>query len=225
MRYYPICLDIRGRYCLVVGGGLVAERKVKGLLAGGAIVTVVSPQITEGLQDLLAQGEISWSERGYQSGELEGVFLVIAATDETQVQEAVYNEAVKKNILVNVADVPEKCSFILPAQVRRGDLCIAVSTAGKSPALAKKLRQSLEKTYGNEYKVLVDLLGEIRPMVLERGLSQQENEAIFNTLLESDVLALIRSEKWELLQALISDLCGCELNVCDKLQALNIAKG
>lgn len=211
MKYYPICLDIRGRKCLVVGGGRVAERKAKGLLSSGGLVTVVSPQLTEGLQALFDQGQFSWVARDYESGEVKGFFLVIAATDDEFVQELVYSEAEKKNILVNVADVPERCSFILPAQVKRGDLSIAVSTAGKSPALAKKLRRSLEKTYGKEYTILVEILGGIRPKVLARGFSQKENELIFNTLLESEIIAWIGSEKWDQIQASISEICGCEL--------------
>jgi precorrin-2 dehydrogenase/sirohydrochlorin ferrochelatase len=212
MKYYPICLDIRGRKCLVVGGGRVAERKVQGLLASGALLTVISPELCEKLQDLLAQGRLSWVARGYQAGDLEEYYLVISATDDTRVQTEVYTEAESRGILVNVADVPEKCSFILPAQVKRGDLSIAVSTAGKSPALAKKLRQQLEKAYGREYTLLVEILGEIRPLVLARGLTQKENEAIFNTLLDSEILAWIKAEEWELIQAAIAEICGCQLS-------------
>ncbi len=212
MKYYPICLDIRGRKCLVVGGGRVAERKVKGLLGSGGIVTVVSPELTENLQNLLSKGQVSFYERGYQSGDVEGFFLVISATDDTSIQEMVYSEAEKMGIPVNVADVPDKCSFILPAQVKRGDLSIAISTAGKSPALAKKLRQNLEKRFGNEYTLLVEILGEVRPMVLARGLSQKENETIFNSLLESDILDWINMENWKQIQSSISEICGCELS-------------
>lgn len=212
MKYYPICLDIRERKCLVVGGGRVAERKVKGLLDSGGRVTVVSPQLTDTLQKLREEGRLVWLTRGYRSGDADGFFLIIAATDDLAIQESVFAEAESKGIPVNVADVPEKCSFILPAQVKRGDLSIAVSTAGKSPALAKKIRRRLEKTFGNEYAILVEILGAIRPYILERGFPQAENERLFNDLLESDILDWIRSGQWDLVQTSLSEICSCPLS-------------
>ena len=187
MSFYPICLDLEGRPCVVVGGGKVAERKVLGLLSCSAQVTVISPEMTEELLRRHAEGRIQWLDREYKHGDLGKAFLVIAATDDEETQKQVYEEAVKGNLLLNIADVPRRCNFILPATVRRGDLTISISTSGKSPALARKLRMELEKRYESEYGVLVNILGAIRPEILASGLSQSENENLFKNLLHDDM--------------------------------------
>lgn len=196
MSFYPICLDLEGRECIVVGGGRVAERKVMGLLSCAARVTVISPALTEELQQRSADSTIQWVAREYRQGDLKGAFLVIAATDDEETQKQVYEEAAHRNLLLNVADVPQRCNFILPATVRRGDLVIAVSTAGKSPALARKMRMELEKRYGAEYRILVDILGAIRPEILASGHPQQENEQMFKQLLHDDLPQWIRTGDW-----------------------------
>ena len=150
MSFYPICLDLVERLCVVVGGGRVAERKVMGLRSCSAQVSVISPELTESLLQLHSDGSIQWINREYEPGDLQGAFLVIAATDDEETQKQVYEEAASLNILLNVADVPQRCNFILPATMRQGDLVISVSTAGKSPAVARKLRMELEKRYGAE---------------------------------------------------------------------------
>ena len=193
MAFYPVCIDLEGKECVVVGGGRVAQRKAFGLLACGARLTVVSPELTEELVARLAAGEISWKNREYRRGDLEGAFLVIAATDDEETQEQVHREATEGNLLVNVADVPQRCNFILPATARRGDLAISVSTAGKSPALARKLRMELEKRYGVEYRAVVDILGALRPVILAAGLSQRDNERLFSELLHDDLPGWLRT--------------------------------
>jgi precorrin-2 dehydrogenase/sirohydrochlorin ferrochelatase len=190
MSFYPICLDLKAKPCVVVGGGRVAERKALGLLSCSAQVSVISPVLTEELQRQHADGNLQWIEREYRQGDLAQAFLVIAATDDEETQKRVYEEAVSNNLLLNVADVPQRCNFILPASVRRGDLTISVSTAGKSPTLARKLRVELEKRFGPEYGMLVDILGAIRPEILASGLPQPENERLFKQLLHDDM------EKW-----------------------------
>ncbi|MCK5480251.1 MAG: bifunctional precorrin-2 dehydrogenase/sirohydrochlorin ferrochelatase, partial [Gammaproteobacteria bacterium] len=155
MSYYPVCLDLDGRPCVVVGGGKVAERKVKGLLACHAQVKVISPELTEELSRMHAEGMLEWLARPYRKGDLAHTFLVITATDDEQAQQLVQEEAGEQNKLLNVVDVPQRCNFILPATVRRGDLTVAIATGGKSPALAKKLRKEFEKRIGPEYTVLV----------------------------------------------------------------------
>jgi precorrin-2 dehydrogenase/sirohydrochlorin ferrochelatase len=190
MSFYPICLDLKAKPCVVVGGGRVAERKALGLLSCSAQVSVISPVLTEELQRQHADGNLQWIEREYRQGDLAQAFLVIAATDDEETQKQVYEEAVSNNLLLNVADVPQRCNFILPASVRRGDLTISVSTAGKSPTLARKLRVELEKRFGPEYGMLVDILGAIRPEILASGLPQPENERLFKQLLHDDM------EKW-----------------------------
>ena len=194
MSFYPICLDLKKKSCVVVGGGRVAERKALGLLSCSALVSVISPLMTEKLKRQHAEGNLQWIEREYRQGDLAHAFLVIAATDDEKTQKLVYDEAVSNNLLLNVADVPQRCNFILPASVRRGDLIISVSTAGKSPALARKLREDLEKRFGSEYRILVDILGTIRPEILASGLPQPENELLFKQLLHDDLEEWIKSK-------------------------------
>ena len=200
MSFYPICLDLEGKPCIIVGGGRVAERKVQGLLSCAAQVTVISPELTEGLLSSYKDGSIGWIKRKYCPGDLEQAFLVIAATNDEETQKQVYEEAAVHNLLLNVADVPQRCNFILPATVRQGDLIISISTAGKSPALARKLRMELEKRYGVEYKIMVDILGAIRPQILASGLSQSENEQIFTQLLHKEMAEWIMARNWSSLE-------------------------
>ena len=208
MSFYPICLDLEGRSCVVVGGGRVAERKVQGLLSCSAQVKVISPEMTEELLHLHAEGRIQWLDREYIHGDLRKVFLVIAATGNEETQKLVYEEAVTRNLLLNVADVPQRCNFILPATVRRGDLTISVSTSGKSPALARKLRMELEKGYGSEYGVLVNILGAIRPEILASGLSQLDNENLFKKLLHDDMAEWIKGRKWDIMEKHLRSVLG-----------------
>lgn len=167
--YYPAFLDLRGREGTVVGGGEVAERKVQALLACGASVTVISPKLSDILEELADQGAISVVRRGYRPGDLRRATIAIAATDDATVNARVAAEARKRRVLVNVVDTPELCDFIAPSVVRRGDILIAISTSGQSPALAKKLRMELEKAIPPEYAELSSLLAEVRATVRERG--------------------------------------------------------
>jgi precorrin-2 dehydrogenase / sirohydrochlorin ferrochelatase len=207
-QYFPVCLKIAGRQCLVIGGGRVGERKVKGLLAHGALITVVSPELNEALSSLLRDGAIQWRNRPYREGDLAGAFLVIAATDDPAVQERVHAEAEARNILLNVADVPKWCNFILPATARRGDLSISVSTAGKSPALASAMRQALELQFGPEYGVLVNILGSLRDSVLAGGRTHAENKAIFARLADPEMASWIKQGLWEKLARHIQEILG-----------------
>lgn len=211
MKYYSICLHIEGRSCLVVGGGKVAERKARGLLDSGAKVTVVSPQLSPALHQLHGQGQIRWQARGYQSDDCVGHLLVMAATDDPGVQDMVHADAARHGILLNVADVPEKCSFILPALVKRGPLSLAISTGGNSPALAKSLQQDLEAWLPHEYGLLTEVLGLIRPHVLQRGLSQAENEHLFHALLHSQLVDLLRRRDWPGLGRSLQEHLGPDL--------------
>ena len=208
MSFYPICLDLEGRLCVVVGGGKVAERKVLGLLSCSAQVTVISPALTEELLRLHAEGRIQWLDREYMHGDLGKAFLVIAATDNEETQKQVYVEAVTCNLLLNVADVPQRCNFILPATLRRGDLTISISTSGKSPALARKLRMELEKRYGSEYRILVNILGAIRPEILASGLPQSEKENLFKNLLHDDMAEWIKDRKWDIMKEHLRAVLG-----------------
>ena len=200
MRYYPIYLDLRGRPCVVIGGGPVAEGKVKGLLEAGAHVTVISPQLTPQLRKMADEGHIVHVARRYQAGDLTEAFLAISATNDRAVNEQVWQEGVESNVtsaglsasLVNIVDDPPHCTFIAPSIVRRGDLVIAISTGGKAPALAVRLRQQLERTIGHEYARFLELAGMLRAPIAARYPDFEQRKALWYQLVDSDVLDLLR---------------------------------
>jgi len=196
MHYFPVNLLIAGRKCVVIGGGRVAARKVATLLECGGAVELVSPELTEELQQQHRQGRLQWRARHYQPGDLAGAFLVIAATDDEGVQAQVFAEASAANQLINVADVPQRCNFILPALVTRGDLTIAVSTAGKSPALARRIRKQLAEAYGDEFGTVVEIMGLLRPVVLALGGGSLRNKEIFTALLVEELPAWVKDADW-----------------------------
>lgn len=169
--YYPVSLNIKGRKCVVVGGGEVAQRKVKMLLEHGATVTVISPELGPGLVQLAEHGEIEALNREYQTGDLKDSFIVIAATDDSNTNRQIVREAGERAVLVNVVDDAQNSDFIVPSFLRRGDITIAVSTAGCSPALARKIRTGLEKNFGEEYAALAQLLNEMRAELKKKGIT------------------------------------------------------
>jgi precorrin-2 dehydrogenase/sirohydrochlorin ferrochelatase len=176
--YYMACLDLEGRRCLVVGGGSVGLEKASGLLAAGARVTVVSPELHEELRAL----GVDWKPRRYRKSDLKGAFLVIAATSDRAVNEGVHRDAEERGMLCNVADVPELCNFILPAVHREGPIAIAVSTGGASPALAKRLRSQIAELVRPEHADLAEELRALRPEVKERFASYEERRDYFEEL-------------------------------------------
>ncbi|HEY3269246.1 MAG TPA: bifunctional precorrin-2 dehydrogenase/sirohydrochlorin ferrochelatase [Armatimonadota bacterium] len=192
MRYYPIFVDLQGKPAVVVGGGHIAERKVRTLLECGACVTLIAPEGTPGIADLADRGTICWRRRAYQDGDLDGAFCTYAATNDNPVNVAVYNEAERRRQLCNVVDVPPLCNFIVPSIVNRGDLLVAVSTAGNSPALAKRLRADLETEIGPEYQALNDLLGRLRPEVKRRYPEEAPRNDVLDRMLSAGVLDLLR---------------------------------
>ncbi|MDO8885938.1 bifunctional precorrin-2 dehydrogenase/sirohydrochlorin ferrochelatase [Candidatus Oleimmundimicrobium sp.] len=205
MTYYPVYLNLKNKKCVVVGGGNVAERKVLALIDCGAKVTVISPKLTKLLERLKSEGKIEHIGREYEKGDLKGAFVVIGATDNSSVNKEIYKEASALNLLVNIVDVPEICNFIVPSLVRRGDLTISISTSGKAPALAKKIRLKLEKEFGPEYEPYLNLLGEIREKIKEKyDLADERNKA-WGRILESNILKLIRDGKDELLKEIIKE--------------------
>jgi precorrin-2 dehydrogenase len=162
MGFIPIFLDVGGRPCLVVGGGEVAERKVRALLEAGAAVTVVSPQLTPALAAMARADAIRHQSRAFADGDVRGFALAYAATDDASVSRRIAAEARASGIPLNVADVPELCTFLAPSVVRRGDLRIAISTGGASPAFARRLREDLERQFGPEYALLLEILRVVR---------------------------------------------------------------
>ena len=162
MGFYPVFLELRGRRCLVVGGGGVAERRAEGLLAAGATVTVISPTLTPTLATLAAEGRIRHEPRAFEPADFDAIDLAFAATDRGEVNAALFREACARGVWVNAADDPAHCTFILPALVRRGDLTVAVSTGGTSPALARAMREELERFLTAEYAILAQIAAEAR---------------------------------------------------------------
>jgi precorrin-2 dehydrogenase/sirohydrochlorin ferrochelatase len=208
MKYYPVHLDINNRKVLVVGGGSVGTRKVKTLLDCGARVTVVSPEVSRQLRELAASGDIKLAERSYQSEDLNGVFVVIGATDDETLNQQISSDADRLNTLCNIADRPEVCNFILPSIVHREDLVITISTSGKSPALAKKLRQALENQFGEEYGTLLQLMGAIRKKLLQQTHEPEVHKPLFEQLINSDLIVMIQESEVEKIDSLLFEVLG-----------------
>lgn len=196
--FYIACLKLTGRRCLVVGGGEVGLEKVEGLLACSGNVTLIAPEATPELERLAAEGSITWEAREYAGPEdLEGVFMVIAATDDTEVNIRVFDDAEVRAMLVNVVDVPPLCNFILPAIVRSGPLAIAISTAGASPALAKRMKTEIASLYGDDHARLAVILNEVRGWAKSTLPTYQDRKAFFEGIVngEPDPIVLIREDR------------------------------
>lgn len=204
--YYPAILDLVGRKALVVGAGKVGEGKIRGLLNGGATVKVVSLEATPQVQQWGKKGSIELELRHYEDADLEGCFVVIAATERTETNEQVYAGAERRNMLCNVVDVPRLCNFILPSIMRRGDLAIAVSTAGASPALARKIRLELEDRYGEGYDVALELLGSLREELKARYPDPRHRKILFERIVYSDFMDMVHTGETDKLEAWI-DRC------------------
>jgi len=191
---YIACLRLSGRQCLVVGGGDVGLEKVEGILACGGEVTLVAPEATSELADYAREGSIRWERRGFDDSDLEGKFLAIAATGDTEVNIAVYEAAERRAMLVNVVDVPPLCNFILPAILRTGPLAIAISTAGASPALAKRMKREIAEQFGEPYARLALMLNESRGWAKATLPTYQDRKVFFEGIVngEPDPVELIR---------------------------------
>lgn len=214
--FYIACLKLTGRRCLVVGGGDIGLEKVEGLLACGGDVVLVAPDANDALRDLAAEGSIAWEQREYEPGDLEGAFMAIAATDDSEVNIGVYNDAEARAMLVNVVDVPPLCNFILPAIVRTGPLAIAISTAGASPALAKRMKREISDLFGEPYARLAVMLNDARGWAKGTLPTYQDRKEFFEGIVngdpdpvelvranrETEVLALIEGAKERAVEAL-----------------------
>ncbi|MEH3053116.1 MAG: bifunctional precorrin-2 dehydrogenase/sirohydrochlorin ferrochelatase [Patulibacter minatonensis] len=204
--FYVACLRLATRQCLVVGGGDVGLEKVEGLLACDGEVTVVAPELCPELADLVAEGSISHLQRPYEPADLEGKFLVIAATNDTDVNIAVYDDAERRAMLVNVVDVPPLCNFILPAILRTGPLAIAISTAGASPALAKRMKREIGEHFGEEYARLAIVLNDVRGWAKATLPTYQHRKAFFEGIVDGapDPVVLLREGREDELRAVIA---------------------
>jgi siroheme synthase-like protein len=203
--FYIACLKLTGRRCLVVGGGDIGLEKVEGLLACDGDVALVAPEAHPELERLAEEGSIEWICREYQPGDLEGCLIAIAATDDSEVNIGVYNDADRRAMLVNVVDVPPLCNFILPAIVRTGPLAVAISTAGASPALAKRMKREISELFGTEYAELAVMLNDVRGWAKGTLPTYQDRKEFFESIVngDPDPIALLRRGDREGVQALI----------------------
>jgi precorrin-2 dehydrogenase/sirohydrochlorin ferrochelatase len=189
-------LKLAGRPCLVVGAGAVAESKISGLLDAAAKVLVVAPEATEQVKSWVATGQIEWLARPYEPSDLEGMFLVVAATDSHELHENLHAEARRRGVLCNVVDVPELCDFYYPAVAQRGALQIAVSTSGQSPALAQRLRKELEEQFGPEYETWLQQLGEEREKLFAANMDPEERKRLLHDLASAEAFkSFLRKHK------------------------------
>lgn len=208
MKYYPINLNINDKRCLIIGGGQVAERKVEKLLSAGAKVVVVSSRLTSKLGKLSRKGRIENIARNYRKGDLKGAVLAFGATNDSNVNRRILQEAREEGVLLNSVDDPKNCDFTVPSMVSRGDLLISISTGGKSPALSQKIRKELEESFGKEYETMLNLLSAVRERLMEMGSNSEQNKAKFKKLINSNLLELIKDRKIEQIDKLLQDILG-----------------
>ena len=208
MKYYPVNLNIRDRQCLVVGGGGGASRKVKSLLDCGAVITVVSPAFTNTLENMADHPQVHLLRRPYQSTDLEGKFLVIGATDDMTLNRRISADAETRQMLCNIADVPEECNFILPSVIRQGDFVLTISTSGKSPAFAKHLRRQMQNQFGVEYDRFLQLMGSIRKRLLAEEHAPEAHKHLFKQLIENNLLEMIRKNDIAAINQVLYNVLG-----------------
>jgi siroheme synthase-like protein len=206
--YYPVFMDIRGKRCAVIGGGRVALRKIKRLLDGGAAVEVISPELCEGLEEIVKDGRVTYCRRPYRGGDIKGACLAFAATGSNEVNRQVAAEARSLGIPVNTADGTETSDFIVPSLVQRGNLAVAVSTGGGSPALARSLRRHLEETLLDECAALTELASEIRAELMEQGL-HPDGQAWEAALDLNELLPLLRTDREAARERILQKLMNC----------------
>ena len=203
--YYPVFIDVSDRQCVVIGGGSIGEEKVHKLLDCGARLVVISPDVNAGVRELAGSGGVTWVQRDYEPGDLKGAFIAIAATDDNKVNRLIADEANERNVLLNVVDVTHLCTFIAPSVARRGDVTIATSTGGASPALARKFREELSGSRLLEYADLTPLLSEARAELKRLRVTVDPNH--WQTCITENLLDMVQAGKTEEAKnTLMSDL-------------------
>ena len=195
MTLFPMFVKLEGRSCLVVGAGSVGEPKIGSLLASEASVRVIAPTVSPTVAEWARAGAIHWEAREFQTSDLDGVFLVIVATSSRAVNESIFLEARRRNILCNVVDDPEHCDFYYPAVVRRGDLQLAISTNGKSPALAHRIRRELEVQFGPEYGDWLEELGRVRQQQFASGMNPDDRRRVLHELASREAFEKAQSAR------------------------------
>lgn len=213
MAYYPIFLRLGGERCVVVGGGDVAERKVDSLLAAGARVTVVAPSLTPALAERRARGEIAHIHRAYQDGDLEGARLAYAAAGDEALHAELAGAAAAAGVLLNVVDRPQWCAFIAPAVLRRGELTVAVSTGGGSPALAARARDDIARHLGPEYERALEILARLRERLQAQDLPSAERQRILRDLVASELLECLRQPDAAAVDRLLAAHAGAQVSL------------
>jgi precorrin-2 dehydrogenase / sirohydrochlorin ferrochelatase len=208
MTYYPVYLQLHEQPCTVIGGGKIAEGKVDGLLAGGARVKVISPDLTPHLQDLVTQNKIEYIAREYQHGDLSGAFMVICGTDKAEINRQVWEEGSANRQLVNVVDDTPRCNFIAPAILRKGDLTIAISTAGRAPAIAVRLKERLDREIGPEYERFLELAAQLREPIAKHIPDFETRKALWYELVDSGILDVLARGDTPAAINMISEVVG-----------------
>ncbi|MBN1905080.1 MAG: bifunctional precorrin-2 dehydrogenase/sirohydrochlorin ferrochelatase [Deltaproteobacteria bacterium] len=215
MAYYPIMVDLTGREVLVVGGGSVAGRKILTLIEYGASVSVVARELSPELKNLVESGRVKYLGGEFSLVFLKDKFLAIAATDDPELNHRISMAAQAKGMLINAVDQPTDCTFIVPSIIRRGDLVVSVSTSGKSPALAKKIREQLSSQFGPEYELFLRMMGKVRESVLSRSFDQKDNSRVFHSIVDSGLLDAIRSDNHKNAAKILSDIMEQDISTED----------
>ena len=216
---YPIFLQLEGKIALVVGGGKVAQRKVETLLRCGASIHIISKVLTDKLKRLINSSDVRFLGEEMRDEFLDDAFIVIAATDDKKLNSEVSLSARNRGLLVNAVDQPADCNFIVPSIVRKGDLSIAISTSGKSPALAKRIRKELDGQFGNEYEAFLNLMGGLRKEVLAMGLSQEENSRIFHEIVDGGIMEALAKNDLTRVESSLARILPQGINIRDLLSA------
>ncbi len=215
--YYPVFLNLAGKRCVIIGGGTIAQGKIGGLLQAGCQITVISPDATPGIRQAAQRGDITWLERTYQPGDMEGAFIGVAATNVWHVNREIYEEAERLGVLLNVVDDPDLCSFIAPSVVKREPVTLAISTGGASPALARKLRETLARAEALEWADLADVLAQARRIIKEQRVVVDPER--WQCCITRNLLDMVRDGRGqEALDLLLSQLLNPETaGMCDNL--------
>ncbi|MBN2417794.1 MAG: bifunctional precorrin-2 dehydrogenase/sirohydrochlorin ferrochelatase [Deltaproteobacteria bacterium] len=215
MAYYPIMVDLTGREVLVIGGGSVAGRKIETLLEYGAVVSVVSRELSSEIKAHVEGGRVRYLGEEFSLVYLKDKFLVIAATDDAALNHRISQVAEEKGMLINAVDQPADCNFIVPSIIKRGDLVIAVSTSGKSPAFAKKIRKQLTDYFGDEYDLFLRMMGKIRNQVLAAGSEQMENSRLFHRIVDSELFEAVKAGELEKAARILAEILKRDISAKD----------
>lgn len=216
--YYPVYLNLAGKGCVILGGGTVAQGKIAALRDAGASITIISPEATEGIKRAAQRGEVTWLEREYRPGDLEGAFIAVAATNVWHVNREIYEEAEARGVLLNVVDDPDQCTFIAPSIVRRDPVVLAISTGGASPALARKMRELLSEARVLRWAELAGALGQARRVIKEKRVVIDPTR--WQCVITEDLLELVQQGKEEqAVQQILSQLLNADIpEMCQELK-------